>query len=168
MTIRKILFYPDPKLRIKATPVENIDDDIRTLVKDMFETMYEFHGMGLAAPQVGVSKRIVVMDQSSNKSEQIVLINPEVLEKSGEQTLEEACLSLPGGSGKVKRAKNIIVIAKNLSGKEFTIDSPGDYLSACLLHEIDHLDGILYIDHLSPLKRELLARKIKKCLKTLL
>jgi len=168
MAVRTILFYPDPKLRTKAQRVNKIDDEIRTLVKDMLETMYEFHGMGLAATQIDVHKRVIVMDLSPDKSQQIVLINPEILEKTGEQELSEGCLSLPGGSGMVKRAKHVMVKAQDLSGKEFTINAPGDYLSACLQHEIDHLNGILYIDYLSPLKRQLLARKVKKCLRTLL
>ncbi|MBU0456294.1 MAG: peptide deformylase [Pseudomonadota bacterium] len=164
MTVRKILFYPNERLRKKAEPVEKIDDkEIQQLIDDMFETMYEFQGGGLAATQIDVHKQIIVMDP--DKSQKLVLINPEIVEKSGSSKYEEGCLSLPGVSAVVQRFEHVKVKALDRNGKPFEIESTGDYLAACLQHEIDHLHGTLYIDHVSPLKRTLLIKKMKKIMK---
>ena len=162
MNIRSVLIYPDIRLRSKAEPVTVVDDNIRRLIDDMFVTMYELHGGGLAATQINVQQRIVIVDPYSNKKDTYVLINPEIIEFSGEQKFEEGCLSLPGVSAVVTRSKHIKIKALDYYGEEFTVQANGGYLSACLQHEIDHLNGIVYVDHISVLKRAFLLKKMQK------
>ncbi len=163
--VREIRIYPDEVLKQKAELVEEVNDEIRALVDDMFETMYKKGGVGLAANQIGVLKRVVVIDLGSGKETQgknkIVLINPEIVAMEGEQVGEEGCLSLPGLYKKVKRAKYAKVRALNYDGEEFEIEGE-DLLARALQHEIDHLNGIVFIDRLSPLQRRLALEKYKK------
>jgi len=161
--IREIVKYPDPILQKPAEPVTEFDDELRALVDDMFESMYVAQGIGLAAPQVGISKRLTVIDLSfkKNPEEKIVLINPEIIHKEGKQNEEEGCLSLPEIREKVSRAQKVRVRAQNLEGKWFEIDGE-ELLARAFQHEIDHLDGILFIFRVSALKRDLLLRKIRK------
>jgi len=163
--IRDIRIYPDEVLKKKAETVVEFNEEIRNLVNDMFETMYKRGGVGLAANQVGVLKRVVVIDLNSGKEnqgkEKIVLINPEIVALEGEEIKEEGCLSLPGLYRKVKRAAFVKVKAQNLDGEEFTIEGEG-LLARALQHEIDHLNGIVFIDRLSPLQRRLALEKFKK------
>lgn len=151
-----------PVLRQKAAPVDVVDDEVRALVRDMFETMYEADGQGLAAPQVGVSRRIIVVDVPTHESPRLALINPRVLERSREVARgAEGCLSIPGVYEVVERPTRVVVEALDQDGAPVRIDADGD-LARCLQHEIDHLDGILFIDHLSPLKRKLLLDRYRK------
>jgi peptide deformylase len=163
--IRDIRIYPDEVLKKKAETVVEFNEEIRNLVNDMFETMYKRGGVGLAANQVGVLKRVVVIDINSGKEnqgkEKIVLINPEIVALEGEEIKEEGCLSLPGLYRKVKRAAFVKVKAQNLDGEEFTIEGEG-LLARALQHEIDHLNGIVFIDRLSPLQKRLALEKFKK------
>jgi peptide deformylase len=168
MTLRKILHYPNPRLRLIAELVDEIDDEIRQLVKDMFETMYEDNGGGLAATQIDAHKRIVVIDPGADKKIQYVLINPEIIEEEGSMTGSEGCLSVPGVSESVTRAEYVKVKALDLNGKEFIIEAKGDYLAACLQHEIDHLNGKLFIDGLSSMKVQRIRKKIEKMKKTVM
>ena len=166
MSLLKIVKYGDPVLDTPGDPVTEFDDRLKKLVEDMFETMYAAHGVGLAAPQVGLSKRLFVMDCSGGQdpSARIALINPEVLRVEGEQTGEEGCLSFPGIYFSVKRDFRAVVRAQDVTGEEFEYD--GLELEArCMLHETDHCDGIVFIDRTTPLKRELVKRKIKKLAK---
>lgn len=162
MTVRKILCYPDPKLRIPTQPVKIIDHVIQTLIDDMLETMYENRGCGLAATQIGESQKIFVVDLSRNKTEPYIFINPKILEKSGEQAEEEGCLSVPGIFKKVTRAAHVKVQALNRQGKNFETEADHSYLAQCLQHEIDHLYGKLFIDGLSLLKKNRIKTKLKK------
>lgn len=151
-----------PVLRQRAEEVERIDEEVRALVQAMFETMHAANGQGLAAPQVGVSKRIAVVDLPYDDSPAYVLINPWVVERSAERVRgEEGCLSIPGVAEVVERPARVVVEALDLEGRPFRIEADGD-LARCLQHEIDHLDGILYIDHLSPLKRKMLLDRYRK------
>lgn len=161
MAILPILHYPDPRLRNKATPVEHVDGAIKTLVSDMFETMYQAPGIGLAAPQVNVSRRVIVIDISEQRNAPLCLINPEILEKEGVEQMEEGCLSVPGIYEPVQRAKRIKARALDRDGNriEMTAD---DLLAVCIQHEIDHLDGKLFVDYLSPLKRNRIRKKVEK------
>jgi len=163
--VREIVIYPNEILKTKAEEVLEINEEIKNLVEDMFETMYKRKGVGLAANQVGVLKRVVVIDLGSGKEnqgkEKIILINPEIVKMEGEQVGEEGCLSLPGLYKKVKRAKYVKVKALNLKGEEFEIEGE-DLLARALQHEIDHLEGIVFIDRLSPLQRRLALQKYKK------
>jgi len=156
-----ILRFPDPRLRKLALPVETVDDRIRTLVGDMLETMYAAPGIGLAATQVNVQKRIVVMDVSETKDQPLVFINPTLLEKEGESELEEGCLSVPGFYEAVKRAARVRVSALDRDGDPFELDASG-LLAVCIQHEMDHLDGKLFVDYLSALKRDRIRRKLEK------
>jgi peptide deformylase len=161
--IREIVKYPDPILQKPAEPVTEFDDELRALIDDMFESMYAAQGIGLAAPQVGISKRLTVVDLSfkKNPEEKIVLINPEIIHKEGKQNEEEGCLSLPEIREKVSRAQKVRVRAQDLEGKWFEIDGE-ELLARAFQHEIDHLDGVLFIFRVSALKRDLLLRKIRK------
>jgi len=159
--ILDILKYPDKRLRTIAKPVVSVDETIRQQVKDMFETMYEAPGIGLAATQVNFHQRIIVIDVSDQCNEPICLINPEIIEKSGEIQSEEGCLSVPDYSAKIIRANDIKVLALNLDGETSEFDA-GEELSICIQHEIDHLDGILFVDHLSKLKQKRLEKKTEK------
>ena len=164
--ILNILKYPDKKLRTIAKPVVSVDETIKQQVKDMFETMYEAPGIGLAATQVNFHQRIIVIDVSEQCNEPICLINPEIIEKSGEIQWEEGCLSVPDYYENVIRANDIKVQALNQNGEIFELEA-SEMLSVCIQHEIDHLDGILFIDHLSKLKQKRLKKKTEKKVKKL-
>lgn len=163
MALRKILTYPDEILRKKAEPVDIVDDEIKKLVNDMAETMYNEPGVGLAANQVGVLKRVVVIDveYTDGKPNLIVLINPEIVQKEGISSIDEGCLSLPGVTEPVERAARVTVRALNLDGNDIEIQAEGFFAHA-VQHELDHLDGTLLIDHLSFLKRKMLSRELTK------
>ncbi|WP_018864626.1 MULTISPECIES: peptide deformylase [Thioalkalivibrio] len=161
MAKREILHFPDPRLRLKAEPVETVDDEIRTLVDDMLETMYDAPGIGLAATQINVQKRVLVADVSDDQSAPHVLINPEILETSGEEEMDEGCLSVPGFYERVQRADHIRVRALGRDGQPFELDING-LLAVCIQHEIDHLDGKLFVDYLSSLKRNRIRKKLEK------
>ncbi|MGD9107763.1 MAG: peptide deformylase [Gammaproteobacteria bacterium] len=161
MTLRKILHYPNPKLRNIAESVDKVDADIKRLVDDMFETMYEDNGIGLAATQIGIDLRIFVVDIQDNKQKPRAFINPVIIEKTDEQQCPEGCLSVPGVYAKVKRANIIAVEALDRDGKKFTLQADG-LLSAAIQHELDHLDGKLFIDRLSSVKKQLIKSKLKK------
>lgn len=157
----KILEFPDPRLRKKALPVEVVDDSLRELIDDMFETMYDAPGIGLAATQVDVHRRLLVADVSTDRDAPIVLVNPVILEKDGVAITEEGCLSVPGYFEEVERADHIRVRYLDRNGEEQTSEFEG-LLAVCVQHEIDHLDGKLFIDYLTPLKRQLITRKMEK------
>ena len=159
--ILDILKYPDKRLRTIAKPVMSVDETIRQQVKDMFETMYDAPGIGLAATQVNFHQRIIVIDISDQCNEPICLINPEVIEKSGEIQWEEGCLSVPDYYENVIRANDIKVQALNQHGETFELEA-SEMLSVCIQHEIDHLNGILFVDHLSKLKQKRLKKKTEK------
>lgn len=161
MAIRKILHYPDPRLRRKALPVDTVDDEIRNLIDDMAETMYQAPGIGLAAPQIDVSKRVLVIDISEARNDLRVFVNPELLTQEGEQTMEEGCLSVPGVYDDVTRAEKITVRALDRDGKPFELETDG-LLATCVQHEIDHLDGKLFVDYLSRLKQQRVRKKLEK------
>lgn len=156
-----ILHYPDPRLRKPALPVETVDVSIQLLVANMLETMYTAPGIGLAATQVNVPKRVVVMDVSEDKNQPLVFINPAVLEREGENEGDEGCLSVPGFYETVRRAEWVRVSALDLEGEPFEIEAQG-LLAVCIQHEIDHLDGKLFVDYLSALKRDRIRRKLEK------
>lgn len=161
MAIRKILYLPDARLRSVAKPVVDFNDDLQVLIDDMFETMYSVNGVGLAAPQIGVSLRLSVIDVIGDKSQQIVIINPEIISSSGEKEYDEGCLSVPGAYDKVVRAQKVTVKALDREGKPFEITGE-NLLAECLQHEIDHMNGKLFVDLLSPLKRAVARRKMDK------
>lgn len=156
-----VLHYPDSRLRKPALPVETVDASIRTLVADMLETMYAAPGIGLAATQVNVQKRVVVMDLSEEKNQPWVFINPTVLERQGESEHEEGCLSVPGFYETVRRAEWVRVSALDLDGEPFELEAHR-LLAVCIQHEIDHLDGKLFVDYLSTLKRDRIRKKLEK------
>ncbi len=162
--ILPILHYPDSRLRTVAKAVEVVDDTIKTLVKDMFETMYDAPGIGLAATQVDHHQRIIVIDLSEEKNQPLCLINPEIIEKDGEIDWEEGCLSVPNYYQCVKRSNHIKVRALNEKGESFELEAD-ELLGVCIQHEIDHLNGILFVDHLSKLKQKRLLEKTKKAIK---
>ncbi len=161
MALLEILEFPDERLRKQAKPVESVDDSIRRLVDDMFETMYEAPGVGLAATQVNVHKRVIVLDVSEGKDQPLCLINPEILSKDGFEEREEGCLSVPGIFEKVQRAERIKIRALDRNGKSFELEAE-DLLAVCIQHEMDHLDGKLFVDYLSPLKRQRIRKKLIK------
>ncbi|CCE25090.1 Peptide deformylase (PDF) [Methylotuvimicrobium alcaliphilum 20Z] len=161
LSILTILEFPDERLRKKAAPVETVDADIRKLVDDMFETMYEARGVGLAATQVNVHKRVIVIDVSEEKKSPLCLINPEILAKDGIEETEEGCLSVPGFFETVKRAEHIKVRALNRDGESFEFEAE-DLLAVCVQHEMDHLEGKLFVDYISPLKRQMIKKKLNK------
>ena len=164
MALLPILEFPDPKLRTKAVPValDTIGTpEFQTLLDDMFETMYEAPGIGLAASQVDVHKRFMVIDVSEENDAPLVFINPEILSKDGEQIYQEGCLSVPGIFADVTRANEIEVRAYGRDGQAFQMQADG-VLAVCIQHEMDHLDGKLFVDYLSPLKREMVKRKLAK------
>ncbi|MCB1921037.1 MAG: peptide deformylase [Candidatus Competibacteraceae bacterium] len=156
-----ILHYPDPRLRKPALPVETVDDSVRTLVANMLETMYAAPGIGLAATQVNIRKRVVVMDISENKDQPRVFINPTLLEREGEGEMDEGCLSVPGFYETIRRAERIRVSALDADGEPFELEAHG-LLAVCIQHEIDHLDGKLFVDYLSVLKRDRIRKKLEK------
>jgi peptide deformylase len=161
--IHEIVKYPDPILSKRGDPVTAFDAKLKALVEEMFESMYAAQGIGLAAPQIGISQRLTVIDISfkKNPEERIVLINPEIIEREGKQFEEEGCLSLPEIREKVRRAARVKVRAQDTEGKWFETEGE-ELLARAFQHEIDHLDGILFIDHLSRLKRDLVKSKIRK------
>lgn len=161
MAILSILEFPDERLRKKAVPVETVDDSIRRLIDDMLETMYAAPGVGLAANQVNVQKRVIVIDVSEDKSAPLCLINPELIEKNGSEEMDEGCLSVPGVFEKVSRAERVKVRALDRDGTAFALEADG-LLAVCIQHEMDHLEGKLFVDYLSPLKRQLVRKKLKK------
>ncbi len=161
--ILKVVKYPEPVLSQPGEPVTEFDKELRKLVADMFETMYAAQGIGLAAPQVAVAKRITVIDLSMGKNakDKLVLINPEIIERAGKQYEEEGCLSFPDIREKIQRAFKVTIRAQDENGKWFEMDGE-ELLSRAFQHEIDHLDGVLFITRMSPLKRDLNLRKIRK------
>ncbi len=161
MAILDILHFPDSRLRNKAKPVSEVDDDLRQLIDDMFETMYEAPGIGLAAVQVNVPKRVVVIDISEERDQPLALVNPEILERRGDEEMDEGCLSVPGVYETVKRAEWIRVRALGRDGESFEMETDG-LLAVCIQHEIDHLDGKLFVDYLSSLKRQRIRKKLAK------
>ena len=161
MAILEILEYPDPRLRTRAQPVEEVDDDLRRLVDDMLETMYAAPGIGLAATQVNVHKRLLVLDVSEDQSQPQVFVNPQIIERDGIEVMEEGCLSVPGFYASVERAQHIRVRALGRDGKAFELEADG-LLAICIQHEIDHLDGKLFVDYLSDLKRQRIRKKLEK------
>ena len=162
MTILTVLRFPDPRLRTKAQPVTAVTDATATIIDDMLATMYEEKGVGLAATQVNIHQCIVVMDTSEDSDEPMILINPEIIARSEETSInEEGCLSVPGTYAKVDRHDACTVKALDRQGKEFTLNATG-LQSICIQHEIDHLNGILFVDYLSPLKRQRIQKKLEK------
>ena len=168
MAILPILTYPHPVLKTEAEPVEEIDDAIRDLARNMVDTMYDAPGAGLAAPQVGHSCRMIVVEASTPEEtpKPLVVINPEIIDTNGELVFEEACLSVLEYSAKVTRAHDVVVQGQDLEGRPVEFKASGR-LAVVFQHEIDHLDGILYIDRISGLKRDLYRRKLKKILKNM-
>lgn len=161
MAILNILHFPDPRLRTVARPVEQVDDAVRQLLDDMLETMYAAPGIGLAATQVNVDKRIVVIDISEERNQPLYLINPEILELDGVEEMEEGCLSVPGVYELVQRADRVKIRALGRDGDTFEMGAEG-LLAVCIQHEIDHLDGKLFVDYLSQLKRTRIRKKLEK------
>ncbi|ALP43776.1 peptide deformylase [Aeromonas schubertii] len=161
MAILDVLRFPDERLRTVAAPVEAFTPELQVIVDDMFETMYAEEGIGLAATQVDVHQRIIVIDVSEERDERLVLINPEVLEQSGSTGIEEGCLSVPGSRALVPRAEQIKIRAQNAKGEFFELEAD-DLLAICIQHEMDHLIGKLFVDYLSPLKRQRIRQKLEK------
>ncbi len=161
MAIREIVEFPDPRLRTKAQPVVAFDAELRQLVADMFETMYDAPGIGLAATQIDVHRQLLVLDVSEEKNAPMVIINPRIVSSEGSQVYQEGCLSVPGIFADVERADRIRVEARDVDGKDVVIEADG-LLAVCIQHEMDHLDGKLFVDYLSPLKRELVRKKLAK------
>ncbi|MDU8925494.1 peptide deformylase [Pasteurellaceae bacterium LIM206] len=166
MSLLNVLIYPDERLKTVATPVTLFDDELQTFIDNMFETMYSEEGIGLAATQVDVHKRVITIDIEGTKENQLVLINPEIISSEGETGIEEGCLSLPGMRGFVPRKEKVTVKALNRQGEEFTLTADG-LLAICIQHEIDHLNGIVFADYLSPLKRNRMKEKLVKLQKQL-
>jgi len=166
MTIKKILTYPNPVLRQKVETVSGFDDSLKQLADDLVETMYAAPGAGLAANQIGVCLRLVVIDISASKEEKkhLVLVNPEIIEKEGCQVEEEGCLSVIDLTANVERYRKLLVRAQDLNGKIWEFPAE-DFFARVIQHELDHLNGILFIDHLSPLKRALYKKRLKKILR---
>jgi peptide deformylase len=161
MSVLEVLTFPDERLRTVAKPVDAVDDSIRALVSDMFETMKDEKGIGLAATQVDVHKRVVVMDVSEEQDTPYVFINPVITQKDGSTISEEGCLSVPNNYAKVDRAEKVTVKAQNEKGEDFELEAEG-LLAVCIQHELDHLDGKLFVDYLSPLKRNRIKKKLEK------
>nr|WP_086937739.1 peptide deformylase [Thaumasiovibrio occultus] len=161
MSVLQVLTFPDERLRTVAKPVEAVTPEIQQIVDDMLDTMYAEEGIGLAATQVDIHQRIVVIDLSETRNEPMVLINPQIIEKSGEDGIEEGCLSVPGARALVPRASNVTVKALDRDGKEYQINAD-ELLAICIQHELDHLEGKLFVDYLSPLKRQRIKQKLEK------
>lgn len=161
MALLEVLKYPDERLRTVARPVAKVDNKIRSIVNDMLETMYEENGVGLAATQVDIHQRIVVIDVSEEQNNPLVFINPEIVTEEGHKTHEEGCLSVPGNYATIERADKVTVKALNEQGESFEINAD-ELLAVCIQHEIDHLDGKLFVDYLSPLKRQRIRKKLEK------
>ena len=161
MAILDILHYPDKRLRTVAKPVESVDDSIRKLVSDMFETMYAAPGIGLAATQVNVHQQVLVIDISEEKNQPLCLINPEIIAEEGAENCDEGCLSVPDFYESVQRAEKVTVRALDQNGDEFTLQADG-LLAVCIQHEMDHLKGKLFVDYLSPLKFQRFKKRLMK------
>ncbi|TDR42519.1 peptide deformylase [Tahibacter aquaticus] len=161
MATLTILEFPDARLRTKAQPVTEFGAELARLVADMFETMYAAPGIGLAATQVNVHRQLLVLDVSEEKNAPHVLVNPRVVAKDGIQVYQEGCLSVPGIYADVERANQITVEAQDADGKPYTLQADG-LLAVCIQHEMDHLAGRLFVDYLSPLKREMVRKKLEK------
>jgi peptide deformylase len=161
MALRQILHHPDPRLRTRAAEVTQFDAELATLVDDMLDTMYHAPGIGLAATQINVHQRVIVVDVSTDRSEPLHFVNPELVATSGEEEMEEGCLSVPGIFETVRRAERIRVRARNRLGETFEMDADG-LLAVCIQHEIDHLDGKLFVDYLSQLKQGRIRKKLEK------
>lgn len=164
MSVLQVLHFPDERLRITAQPVKEVNADIQRIVDDMFDTMYEEEGIGLAATQVDIHQRIIVIDVSEERDQRLVLINPELIEKSGDTGIEEGCLSIPETRALVPRAERVKVRALDREGKAFELEA-SELLAICIQHEMDHLVGKLFIDYLSPLKRQRIRQKLEKLAK---
>ena len=164
MAVRHILHYPDPRLYRKAEPLAKVDESVRALIRDMADTMYAAPGVGLAATQVNVHKRVVVIDSSETRDQLLVLINPEIISREGVQYCEEGCLSVPGVYEAVERAERVTVRALGLDGKPFTVTAE-KMLAVCIQHELDHLDGKVFVDYLSRLKQQRIKAKLQKQLR---
>ncbi len=165
MAVLEVVLYPDERLATVCEPVAKVDAELNKFIDDMFETMYEHEGIGLAAPQVGVLNRVITIDIEGDKTNQVVLINPEILESEGETGIEEGCLSIPGHRALVPRKEKVKVKALNRQGEEVIYDADGLF-AICIQHEIDHLNGVLFVDHISALKRQRIKRKNAKAEKT--
>jgi len=161
MATHTVIYLPDPRLREETQTITVFDQALQTLVDEMFETMYAAKGIGLAAPQIGINKKIAVIDVKGDKSETYCLINPEIIERSGDELMEEGCLSVPGVYDKAPRATNVKMRALDRHGKSYELAADG-LLAHCIQHEIDHLNGKLFVDYLSPLKRNLARKKLDK------
>jgi len=161
MTVLTVLHYPDPDLRKQAAPVEVIDAEVKTLAQDMLETMYAERGIGLAATQVNVQKRLIVMDLSEEKNSPFIMVNPEIVSSEGNEEMQEGCLSVPGFYETVQRAEKISFRYLDLNGDKIS-GVADSLLAVCIQHEIDHLNGKLFIDYLSSLKRRMIQKKILK------
>ena len=161
MSLLNVLHFPDPRLRTRAEPVEAVDDDVRRLVDDMFETMYAAPGIGLAATQVNVHRRVIVIDVSEGKDQPLCLINPEITALDGIEEMEEGCLSVPGVYERVSRADRITVSALDRDGAPYSLDAEG-LLAVCIQHEMDHLEGKLFVDYLSEMKRGRIRKRLEK------
>ncbi|WP_438865100.1 peptide deformylase [Neptunicella sp.] len=161
MAILEVLRFPDERLRTVAKPVTEVDSQIKNLVNDMFDTMYDENGIGLAATQVNSHVRVVVMNVSEEQDQPLVFINPEITDREGSTISEEGCLSVPGNYAKVERAEKVSVTALDKDGKEFSLEADG-LLAICIQHELDHLQGKLFVDYLSPLKRQRIRKKLEK------
>lgn len=161
MSTLAIIEFPDPRLRTVAAPVTVFDAELKQFVADMYETMYAANGVGLAATQVNVHQRVLVADMSDDRDQPMVLINPEILEKDGQQVYQEGCLSFPGIYADVTRALHVKVRAQDADGKEIIVDVEGP-LAVCIQHEMDHLAGKVFVDYLSPLKRTMLLKRMEK------
>ena len=166
MAVLEVVLYPDEKLATVCEPVAKVDAELNQFIDDMFETMYEHEGIGRAAPQVGVLNRVITIDIEGDKTNQVVLINPEILESSGETGIEEGCLSIPGHRALVPRKEKVKVKALNRQGEEVIYDADGLF-AICIQHEIDHLNGVLFVDHISALKRQRIKEKMQKLKKQL-
>lgn len=164
MPLLDILRYPDPRLYKKAVRVKEVDASIRSLVRDMAETMYAAPGVGLAAPQVDVHKRVIVIDASETRDQLLVLINPEIIAREGVQYREEGCLSVPGIFEPVERAERVTVRALGIDGNSFTLEAE-KLLAVCIQHEMDHLEGKVFVDYLSRLKQERIKARLQKQLR---
>lgn len=161
MAILNVLRFPDPRLRTVAKPVKEVTSDTQKIIDDMLETMYDEQGVGLAATQVDIHQRIVVMDCSEEHDTPIVMVNPEITKRDGSMMNEEGCLSVPGVYASVERAEHVTVTALDRDGKEFEFDA-SELLAICVQHELDHLLGKVFVDHLSPLKRKRITKKLEK------